>query len=375
MSLGPMIVRYRAEHGAEVARLQTALWSSDPSENARYFAWKYQRNPWAVDPPRIYVAVRGEEVIGMRGFFESRFEVRTGGPSVSIPLADDLAIRAAERNRGLASRILRSGLSDLAESGCEYVVSLSAGMVTSLSSLALGWKSAVRYEPLERRDAGLAPRIWLRERMARTPLLWRASRSRLLFSRAERNPFARLDAMTGRLELRIEAQPRCDQMAQLVADLPHDGRLRHVRSEPYLAWRFGNPMYEYRFLYAEGTAGLDGYLVLSSRVMGDTEPGRVHLCDLEGRSPRIRAGLLETAIEHCGFADLVVWGVTLRGGERATLLGRGFALSDPRAAVRGHPAALVCSTRNRAPAEWSLCEHPLLDPGSWDLRMLDSMAA
>jgi GNAT superfamily N-acetyltransferase len=376
MRSDPEIVRYRADHKPEVSRLQTALWSSDPSENTRYLEWKYEENPWAVEPPRIYLAVRGGEVIGMRGFFESRWEVGSAARSVSIPLADDLTIRADARNAGLASRILRSGLSDLAESGCEFVLSLSPGMVTMLNSLALGWKNAVRYELLTRRGAGHARRIAIRERMARLPLLWRAAGSPLLRSRAERAPFERLDARKrGDAGHRVEQRPRCEEMARLVAELPHGGRLRHVRSAQYLAWRFANPMHEYRFLYAEGAAGLDGYLVLSSRVMGDTVSGRVRICDLEGRSARIRAGLFEAALEEGGFAELIVWGATLTPAEREALPGRGFAPLDPRAAARGHPGALVCSTRDRASSEWSLGERPLLDPASWDLRMLDSMAA
>jgi hypothetical protein len=40
-------------------------------------------------------------------------------------------------------------------------------------------------------------------------------------------------------------------MADLVRRLGHDGRLRHVRDERYLAWRYRNPLYEYRFLVRE----------------------------------------------------------------------------------------------------------------------------
>jgi hypothetical protein len=368
------IVRYRAEHKQEVARLQTALWGPDPAANARYLEWKYEQNPWAARP-RIYLAVRGDEVIGMRGFFESRWEVGAPARCVSIPLADDLAIRASERNTGLATRIMRSGLSDLAESGCEYVLSLSAGMVTTLGSLALGWKSAVRYDLLARRDAAHCRRARIRELALRLPLLWRAAGSPRLLSRSEREPFHRLDAAAPGLRgLRVEKQPRCAEMAQLVAEIGHGGRLRHVRSAEYLAWRFANPMYEYRFLYAYGPEGLDGYLVLSSRVMGGVA-SRTCICDLEGRSASVRADLLEAVLEAGDLSELAVWASTLPPAERAALTLCGFAPADPRAAARGHPAALVRATRDRAPSEWRLCEQPLLDPASWDLRMLYSMAA
>lgn len=374
MSAGQEIVRYRSEHRESVAQLQTALWGPDLGRNARYFEWKYEQNPWAVEP-RIYLALRSGSVVGMRGFYESRWEVGTPRRVVSIPLADDLAIRPGDRNSGLVTQIMRTALTDLADSGSEYVFSLSAGLLTTLGSLALGWKSAAKYAPVTRYERELAWRAQIRHRLGRTPLLWRLSRSPMLRSGAERAPFRRLDA--GRPSapgLVIGKQPWSEAMARLVADLGHDGRLRHVRDREYLDWRFANPMHEYRFLYAPGRDGLDGYLVLRSRVMGAFPDLRVCIADLEGRSARIRADLLAAATKMGHFAELMAWTSTLQPAERTALVERGFEPTDPHLAARGCPCVLVRSTRDGAAPEWALESHPLLDPASWDLRMLYSMA-
>src|SRR5687767_6339979 len=76
------IETYRPEHKRSVAKLQTRLWSSDTALNTRYLEWKYERNPY-VREPLIYLALAGDEVVGMRGFHGARLEA--GSPSQSFP--------------------------------------------------------------------------------------------------------------------------------------------------------------------------------------------------------------------------------------------------------------------------------------------------
>jgi hypothetical protein len=126
-----------------VAQLQTALWSRDPAANRRYFEWKYEANPWSVEP-RVHLALRDGELVGMRGCYESRWEVGAPAQTVSVPLADDFVVAIGDRKRGVATQIMQAVIADLADSGIDYVFSLSAGMVTMMGSLALGWRSAGR---------------------------------------------------------------------------------------------------------------------------------------------------------------------------------------------------------------------------------------
>jgi hypothetical protein len=102
--------------------------------------------------------------------------------------------------------------------------------------------------------------------------------------------------------------------------------------------------------------------------------GEVHVADLEGRDARVRIELLAAAIEAGRFAELVAWSARLGAEERALLRERGFAPQDPARGARGGPCLLVRSTHAKPAGEWALGSQPLLDPASWDLRMLDSMA-
>jgi acetyltransferase (GNAT) family protein len=373
MSRACEIVRYRPEHKDGVAELQTVLWSPDPAANRRYFEWKYEANPWSTQP-RVYLALRDGRLAGMRGFYESRWEVGTPTQIASIPVADDFAIEIEQRNGGVATQIMQTAIAELADSGFDYVFSLSAGPVTVMGSLALGWKSAGRVDPLVRREPGSGSHARLRERMRRAPVLWRWVNASILHSAPERAPFRALDAgrSDGRVVIAREARP--DAMAELVAGLGHDGRLRHVRSREYLAWRFANPMHDYRFLYATRGDQIVGYLVLRARAMSLTPTPRVCIADLVGDDARIRADLLTTAIEAGRFAELVAWAATLAPNERVLLRDLGFAPLDPAWNARGWPCVLVRATREKPSGEWSLGARPLLDPATWDLRMVDSMA-
>lgn len=366
------IVRYRSEFAGDVAQLQTALWSRDPAANQRYFEWKYEANPWRVEP-RVYLALRDGRLVGMRGFYESRWEVGCPAQVVSIPLADDFAVAAADRNSGVATQIMRAAIADLAGAGVDYVFSLSAGMVTMMGSLALGWKSAGPVEPVMQRAPGADRHARLRERIARAPVAWRWSDAAIWRSAAERRPFRALDAARD-AGVEIAREPRPEAMAELLRALGHDGRLRHVRSREYLAWRFANPMHDYRFLYVTRGGRLDGYLVLRARAMSLAPTARVCIADLAGRDARVRAELLGAATAAGRFAELVAWAATLAPDERTLLCERGFAPLEPERRLRGWPCVLVRATRDTPVREWALAARPLLDPATWDLRMLDSMA-
>jgi hypothetical protein len=367
------IVRYRPEHKEAVARLQTALWSPDPAANRRYLEWKYEANPW-VGEPRVYLGLRGGRVVGMRGFYESRWQFGSPDHVVSVPLADDFAIDLGERNSGLATQIMSTALADLASSGVEYVLSLSAGQVTMLGSLAQGWKSAGRYEPLVLRKPGPAWLVRLRKRMAHARVIWRWEDSPLLRSAAERRPFHWLDQAPTPPGLSIDREPRPAEIAELCAAQPNHGGLRHVRSREYLAWRFANPMHDYRFLYVEHGGRLAGYLVLRALVMGLAPTPQVAVAELVGRDARVRGELLAAAIDAGRFAELIAWSARLGAEERTLLRERGFAPLDRERDARGYPCALVRSTRGIPASEWQIGGRALLDPASWDLRMLDSMA-
>lgn len=370
------IVSYRPAHKHLVAQLESQLWCRDRSLALRYLEWKYEENPYAPEPA-IYLAFAGRELVGVRGFYGARWESGHGASRVvsSVSVADDLIVAPNHRNRGVVTQLMRAAFEDLARKGHRYVLNLSGGQVTVMGSLAMGWKGAGPLEPIGLR-AGSSIASRARSVLSRTRFLWRFAGSPLLRTRSERAPFRHLDAVGSRADggpISIEREPRLDAMGELVERLGHDGRIRHLRDREYFAWRFRNPLSDYRFLYY-GSDRLDGFLVLQSRHPMAGGPARVRLVDLEGSSAGVRAELLDRAIDAGRFPEFMAWAAALPDEARDRLSARGFEPIDLDARAHGCPCILVKAVSSTPDDEgWLLGGRPLTEPAAWDLRMIYSM--
>src|SRR5215210_4976470 len=152
MSMGYEIVRYSPEFEAAVVELQTHLWSPDVAVNRAYLEWKYDRNPYMATP-FIHLALHGGRVVGMRGMYGASWEIGRPAQAFLVPCAGDLVVLPEHRNRGLVRKIIERAADDLAASGHTYAFSLSASLVTQVSSLTAGWRSVGALETAARRTA------------------------------------------------------------------------------------------------------------------------------------------------------------------------------------------------------------------------------
>lgn len=367
------IVRYRPEHRAEVAALQTHLWTTDAGLGARYLEWKYENNPYLKEP-LIYLAFHGGELVGMRGFYGSKWELGSPAETHSLLVADDAVIAPAHRDRSVVTMIMRAAFEDLAKMGCEYVLNLSGGPVTVIGSVAMGWKSAGPMEPIGRQSGSTLPRR-LRQFLLQKRFIWRYAKSPLLHTAGERNPFSHLDRkarLQSKGPISIEHEPRSEAMSGLVTRLGHDGRMRHLRDPEFFAWHFRNPLAEFRFLYS-GDSHLDGYLVLKCARPSAVESRRVKIVDLEATQPSVRTELLDAAINLGRFPELIAWRATLPDDARNYLDSRDFKPVELDWRARGCPCVLVRSVSPRPPGDWVLGNCRLTDSASWDMRMLYTM--
>jgi GNAT superfamily N-acetyltransferase len=355
VTAGYEIVRYAPEFREGVLRLQTHLWSPDVSVNDAYFAWKHEENP--LQPaPLAWLALHEGRVVGMRSAFATRWEAGRPPERFEALYADDFAIAPDHRNRGLVSRLMETALADLARDGRDLLINLSAGPVTRLSSLVGGWKSVLLAEPVGRRSARAASLVRLYYTLGRLPLLAGGPARAAARAAGMSEPFSRFDRAiarsVGRLTstVRVERGPRAEPMAELVARLPYDGRIRQVRDARYLAWRYRNPMHSPRPV------------------------GRLCIADWEARDEATRMELLDAALACGGFAQLVVWSATVEEPTRRLLEKRGFRPVDGGKTARGYPGLIVRSVLPGRPlAGWAIGGRRLLDRDSWELRMIYSM--
>ncbi len=372
------VVRYSAENAEQVAQLQTRLWSPDATLNLQYLRWKYTENPCG-DGSDIYLAFAQRDLIGMRGFYPSRWECHREGRRFDVLVADDLVLGEEHRNQGLLTQMMQVAIKDLEAQGREYIFNLSGGVITVLGSLAMGWRSAGQCNPTRRPSFRGSLSTALGSQVARLPYFWRFADDLTALTGDRRPPFAQLDRAAGSISgkhgktISIGTKPKPAEMAELISRLPYDGRIRHVRDESFLAWRFRNPLHEYRFLFA-GESRLDGYLVLQRSVVQATNR-RISIVDCEADHDHTRDALLDAAIRLGRFSELAVWLPTLDPGFVRDLQKRGFRPADPHLTAHGCPCVLVRWTDDARPPEtWNVHGVDLLDLKNWDLRKIYTMA-
>jgi hypothetical protein len=156
-------------------------------------------------------------------------------------------------------------------------------------------------------------------------------------------------------------------MASLVTRLGSDGRIRHVRDETYFAWRYRNPLCRYRFLFWR-EADLEGYLVLSCRPRMKV----VSIVDQEATDVEVFSALLQAAVSLGTFDRLHIWTRSLSPPELARLDALGFKPHEqPPGITHFRRTVLVrpVDLQNHG-SEWTLAGRRLLEPASWDLRMI-----
>ena len=340
------VVRYEPRLRTAVCRLQQLHWTPDLEVNSAYFGWKYERNPY-LSEPHVYLAMRDDEVVGMRGVYGARWEVGVPARTFDAPCAADLVVSPEHRGRGVFTRIMEYALADLGREDVEWLFNLSASAATRLGSLGMHWSAAGPIERMVRRaTAREAPRRAL---------------GRLL--RGAR----RLGGVRGGVVLSDMARPAA--MAELLERAGRDGRIRHVRDTEYFAWRFQNPLSTYRFVFL-GLRRLAAYLVLRSPRHGGH--GRsTWIADWAGESTGARLRVLAAALELRGRFEL--WSGALGEADRDELRRAGFTERPITSFAEYYPCVLVRPVApDPPPPPWRLDGVDLLDTASWDVRLLDS---
>lgn len=363
MSLDYEIIPWRSDLDAEAAALLTHLWGDDAVRNAAYLKWKYIDNPF-LDDTLIHFAVARGQVVGMGAFFGTLWEVDEPGARRLLPCAGDFVVLPEHRDRGIASRIMSAAIIDAGNRG--FPLALSLGEVDPDGSLASGWRTAGAYGSV-RRLLPTPHRMPMKTVIGPRPYARAGASLRNVLARG---PFEEIDRAARLISspISVGRAPRPDAMASLIARLPWDGRLRHVRESRYLAWRFNDPLSEYRFLYWDH-GGLQGYLILQHKLETAVEPAVVHIADWEAADDRVRADLLSAALSKGRFPHVEAWTVAADDAAHRLLLDQGF---EPLAArdVPTRSRNLLVRRLSAAASGWRFGGRNLLDINDWDLRRL-----
>jgi hypothetical protein len=322
------VLPYRSQFKSQILNLLTDLWTSSLEDNARYFAWKYEANPYASDP-FFYVALHGDRVVGARGLFAGRW--RLGSETMTCLCPGDTVVDRGHRQHGIARELTRRMLLDQADRGRQFLLHLTSGSVMRRVSYEFGGQSVGPLEQWER-TAGSA-----------------------------NGNGVPVGAVV------VEERPQPEEMSALVERLSSDGRIQQIRDDDFFSWRFRNPLARYRFFFSRPNGILEGYLVLQTAAK--TGHGRGCIVDWEASRADVFADLLAGAVSTSGLESIKVWGLTVPSGWKHILERFGFQCRQVSGG-RG-PMPLVVPTRQDWPAsQWVIGGRSLRDVADWNLRMI-----
>ena len=350
------VLRYEPRFRDAVLDLQVLLWGPELELNDRYFEWKYETNPWQ-RTPKLYLVLQDGTLIGMRGFFGSRWEAGSPTDTFDIPCAGDLVIKPEHRDRGVITQLMRRVVEDESNAPSPFFFNLSAGAPTRLAGLSLGW-----------RDIGPVRQLrWERPK----GLLDRVMKDKSKANVTGKGPFHEIDDHLQRgtklsASIELSATPRPPEMSALVRQRGHDGRIRHVRDEAFFGWRFRHPRADFRFFFHQSGTAIDAYLVLQARRTGDND--QVKIVDSAGDAKAL-VPLLDLALTEFGLRRVACWRASLADIPEAELVRCGFTDVPVRSMAESFPTVMMLPNQT-APSEmsWQLAGRDVREPGNWDLR-------
>lgn len=372
------LIRYRAEFKQDVVQLLREFWPS-PADSAAQFSWLQEDNPFT-EAPLVYLALLDGRVVGMRGFYGARWEVAGTGEVFDAPCGNMFVVDSRMRGQRLASYIMKGALADLEARGYRYVFSLSALPIPYASQLRSGWRPVVNYCQISRESPQARVRGLMRKRLPGLQRSWRSLRQR---ARANDGPASGLqhqafndfeNAVPATLDdgdLRVAQTPDCAMMAEIAQAAMAEGRLRHVRTADYFAWRYGAPLVRYCFL--TWTKGPDrGFLVLES---GRGKAGVTRVFDWEATSVDVLRRLFGAVIASGRFDRLWTWSAGLPEEIVSFLANNGFTPADESMGVPDYePGMMVKALGGVAPdAPWRIHGVCVDEAENWSLRPVISI--
>ncbi len=360
----------------QIARLKTINWGLDFEVFRSYVKWNYIDRPHS-KPPIIYFVRAGEEIVAMRGVYETTWQLKSASASYNALCAADLLILKEYRKKGIYKELANFVKRDLDTMGVQYEFSFNATPLNTMISLSMGWKSMGEIKNIKKQFQTSESRVMTLARRLAGPYarkLLRKTGIGMILNRSKRDNSQRIDMIYHNPgtqlppHIVLDNKPRPEEMALLVNSTLPENKITLVRDEMYFLWRYNNPLSKYLFLYWYD-GGLKGYLVLQSHLYS-MEPGGVHnILELEAAVPSIRIELLNALMSLMDSGSISIWATMLDRESRDFLISKGFeeeainSVNEPRRTMLLRPLGGQSDTMEFQGLN-------LLDANSWDFKMI-----
>jgi len=368
------VIRIEPRYKDGVAELLMPLWGPDREKNAAYLDWKHYCNPYTQDPI-LYISLYRGSVVGVHSHFACCWQAGQPDQRYLCVAGGDAVVHPDHRRHGLLRIQTSMALRELENSAYHFDICLGSNAYTEGSSIKLGWKVVEELRSMNRKS-------WVRGLTRKIPLIpWAYHR---LYNRSAARqpsesatqPFHVLDRNYGRTKnfnqsgIVLEKKPRPEAMAMLVSRQGYDGRIRHVRDQQFYAWRYQNPLSEYRFLFRE-KGGLEGFLVLQQVLHNYSNATQI--VDWEATGVEVFSDLLQAVIHWGGFGSISIWSVTLADDMIKVLTRHGFSGAVKSSSSESSTLfSRIIVKPLHSGGTWAMAGRDLLDISNWDLRPIYS---
>lgn len=364
-------------HIDQIARLKTINWGLDFDVFRSYVKWNYIDRPHS-KPPIIYFVRAGEEIVAMRGAYETTWQLKGVSARFNALCSADLLILEGYRNKGIYRELADFVMEDLERMGVQHLFSFNATPLNTMISLSMGWKSIGEIKTVTKQfQTGGSKAMELAKKLAGpyARKLLRKTGIGMILNRSKRDNSQRIDMIYHnpgtKLPPRIllDQKPKPAEMALLVNSTLPENKITLVRDEMYFRWRYNNPLSKYLFLYWYDD-GLKGYLVLQSHLYSMESGGTHNIFELEAADSSIKIELIDTLISLMNSGSISTWANMLDRDSYDFLVSRGFKEDNSKKSVRYTPRSILIRPLGKDNNKVEFQGLNLLDAKSWDYKMI-----
>lgn len=244
-------------HIDQIARLKTINWGLDFDVFRSYVKWNYIDRPHSKQPI-IYFVRAGDEIVAMRGVYETTWQLKSVSAGFNALCSADLLILEGYRNKGIYKELADFVMEDLDKMGVQCLISINATPLNTMISLSTGWKSIGEIKILKKQFQSRGSNAMALAKKLAGPYarkLLRKTGISMILKRRNRDNSQRIDMIyhNPRKQLppgiMLDNKPKPAEMALLVNSTLPENKITLVRDEMFFRWRYNNPLSKYLFLY------------------------------------------------------------------------------------------------------------------------------
>lgn len=303
-SKGYDVLHYHPGLMPGVVSLLKYLWGDDYNGNLSYFKWKYDDNPFSASPLGMVVLYKGE-VVGFRGYFETRWQRHGLSDEIIVLCPGDTCVHPDHRMKGLSVIMGNTAKKEYAKK-YKLFFNFSSTKKSLPGYQKMGFFPLVKKTYLTRYSLPGLARFIMQEKKIMSP-------------GPRKITFGKFD------DILVSDRPRPEDMSTVItrSQAKDKEKISLFQDEAFFRWRFANKRNRYVFYYHIKDNIATGYVVTGML------PGsqRGYILDYAENERGSLQKIFQYIINTKHFDILSTYNFSLNDELSATLNGLGFRTS------------------------------------------------